>query len=241
MSFRDLAHPRSGLGRAAILVSLLLLTVASLSAQRLIVTPALPTSDDAISLVIPYCLFQTPPIISGHTITLTGFAIPPPCAAPPFQPASTLYPLPHLEAGAYTVIYNALGASETAVFEVTPPASSLYLRQGRFVVTATFTLPGSVATSARAIPLSDKAGFFWFFDSANVELVVKILDGTALNGHNWVFISSLTDVVFTVTVRDQGAHAAHVCAVPGATVDNCAKTYTSIGGTNRNFIDLDSF
>lgn len=240
MSFEALTRPRSGRGRAATLVSLLLIGT-SLSAQRLVVTPALPTSDDAISLVIPYCLFQTPPTISGHTITLVGFAIPPPCPAPPFVPASTLYPLPHLETGPYTVIYNALGTSETAVFEVSPPATSLYLHQGRFLVTASFTLPGGGATSARAIPLSEKAGFFWFVDSSNVELVVKILDGTAVNGHDWVFISSLTDIAFTLTVKDQGAHATGQCKVPGATIDNCTKTYTSAGGTNRNFIDVGSF
>jgi hypothetical protein len=241
MSFAALTLPRSGFGRAAILVALLLLAGASLSAQRLIVTPVLPTSDDAISLVIPYCFFQTPPVLSGHTITLTGFAFPPPCAAPPFLPASTLYPLPHLEAGAYTVVYNALGASETAVFEVSPPASSLYLQQGRFLVTASFKLPGGSATGARAIPLSEKAGFFWFFDSSNVELVVKILDGTAFNGHHWVFISSMTDVAFTLTVKDQGAHVAGGCKIPGATVDNCTKTYTSVAGSNHNFIDVNSF
>jgi hypothetical protein len=242
VSFDPLARPRSGLGRAAILVSLLLIGT-SLPAQRLIVTPVLPTSDDAISLVLPYCLFQTPPTISGHMITLDGFAILPPCPAPPFVPASTLYPLPPLEAGAYTVIYNALGTSETAVFEVTPPASGLFLHQGRFSVTASFRLPGAGggATSARAIPLSEKAGFFWFIDSSNVELVVKILDGTAVNSHYWVFISSMTDIAFTLTVKDQGAHATGQCKVPGATIDNCFKTYTSAGGTNRNFIDVGSF
>jgi hypothetical protein len=45
-------------------------------------------------------------------------------------------------------------------------------------------------------------GFFWFFDPANLELAVKVLDGTAVNGHFWVFFGALTDVRYIVTVFD---------------------------------------
>ncbi|MEM8929965.1 MAG: hypothetical protein AAGE94_02255 [Acidobacteriota bacterium] len=53
-----------------------------------------------------------------------------------------------------------------------------------------------------AIPLADDTGGFWFFDPANVEVTVKVLDGRVLNGHFWVFNGSLTNVEYTLTVTD---------------------------------------
>lgn len=46
------------------------------------------------------------------------------------------------------------------------------------------------------------SGQFWFFDAANFEMQVKVLDGCAINGHHWVFFSATTDVGFTLTVDD---------------------------------------
>ena len=45
-------------------------------------------------------------------------------------------------------------------------------------------------------------GYFWFFDPANVELVVKVLDGRGVNGHFWVFYGALSDVEYQVVVTD---------------------------------------
>ena len=50
--------------------------------------------------------------------------------------------------------------------------------------------------------LTAETGDFWFFDGANIEMVVKVLDGCALNGHYWVFATGLTDVGVTTTVQD---------------------------------------
>jgi len=52
------------------------------------------------------------------------------------------------------------------------------------------------------VALSDDTGYFWFFDSANVEVVVKVLDGCAINGHRWVFAAGLTDVRVKLFVVD---------------------------------------
>ncbi len=54
----------------------------------------------------------------------------------------------------------------------------------------------------RTIPHSDNTGFFWFFDRSNVELIVKILDGTRVNGSFWLFFGGLSDVEYTITVTD---------------------------------------
>ena len=43
---------------------------------------------------------------------------------------------------------------------------------------------------------------FWFFAEDNLEILLKILDGTAVNGRHWVFYASLSNVRFTVTITD---------------------------------------
>ena len=52
------------------------------------------------------------------------------------------------------------------------------------------------------MPLTGDTGAFWFFDPANLELMIKVLDGRAVNGYFWVFYGSLSNVEFTVTVTD---------------------------------------
>jgi hypothetical protein len=49
---------------------------------------------------------------------------------------------------------------------------------------------------------TDQTGFFWFFNSASKELVVKIVDGRGFNGKFWFFYGALSDVEYTITVTD---------------------------------------
>ena len=70
-------------------------------------------------------------------------------------------------------------------------------------VTIDFIDPQTGATRhARAVPFSQESGAFWFFDPDNLELFVKVLDGSAVNGHTWVFYGGLTDVEYTLRVED---------------------------------------
>ena len=74
---------------------------------------------------------------------------------------------------------------------------------GRFRVEVRFTDPRSNLPGAgHAVPLTSDTGGFWFFDASNAELIIKILDGRALNGHFWVFMGALSDVEYTITVTD---------------------------------------
>jgi hypothetical protein len=50
--------------------------------------------------------------------------------------------------------------------------------------------------------LSLESGYFWFFGPANIELVVKVLDGRSVNGNFWVLYGALSDVDYTITVTD---------------------------------------
>jgi hypothetical protein len=83
---------------------------------------------------------------------------------------------------------------------------------GRFRVGVQFTDPrnGQAATGA-PVPLTSDTGAFWFFAPANLELVVKVIDGRAVNGHFWVFHGALSDVGYTITVTDSvtGAQRAY--------------------------------
>jgi hypothetical protein len=49
---------------------------------------------------------------------------------------------------------------------------------------------------------SDDSGIFWFFDPENWEMLVKVLDGCALNGHYWIFAAATTNVEYTLRVTD---------------------------------------
>jgi hypothetical protein len=74
---------------------------------------------------------------------------------------------------------------------------------GRFQVEVGWTIKSTGASgTGGALPGSDQTGTFWFFDRANTEVVVKILDGRMLNGHFWVFYGSVTDVEYRIRVTD---------------------------------------
>jgi hypothetical protein len=78
--------------------------------------------------------------------------------------------------------------------------------------------------SGVATRLSADTGYFWFFNSANVELVVKVLDGTAINGHYWVFYGALSNVNYSIRVTDTQTGARKV-------YDNPQGLMASVGDT----------
>ena len=49
---------------------------------------------------------------------------------------------------------------------------------------------------------SDTSGLFWFFDADNWEVLVKVLDGCAINQRFWVFAAATTNVEYTLRVTD---------------------------------------
>lgn len=50
--------------------------------------------------------------------------------------------------------------------------------------------------------LSGETAAFTFFSPENVELLVNVIDGRAINGRYWVFAASLSNVAYTLRVRD---------------------------------------
>lgn len=47
-----------------------------------------------------------------------------------------------------------------------------------------------------------QGGVLWFFDRSNPELLVKVLDGCAIDGYFWVYISAGTDVGVDLLIGD---------------------------------------
>jgi hypothetical protein len=78
----------------------------------------------------------------------------------------------------------------------------LCLDGSRFAVEVTWTTRDGASGAGHARPLTADTGTFWFFAGANLDLVVKVLDGCGVNRHHWVFAGGLTDVDTTITVTD---------------------------------------
>jgi len=106
--------------------------------------------------------------------------------------------------------------------------SALCLNGARFEARISWSVP-SQGTSGQGHPMTLTAdtGAYWFFTSNNIEVVVKVVDGRAYNGKYWVFVGALTDVQYTLTVRD--------------VVTGVVKTYTHPAGTLESFADTSAF
>jgi photosystem II stability/assembly factor-like uncharacterized protein len=96
-------------------------------------------------------------------------------------------------------------------------ARTLCLNDSRFSATADFrATPEGPSTPARAVPLTNDTGSFWFFDPSNIELVVKVLNGCSVNDDYWAFAGGLTNVGVELKVSD--------------TLTGAFKTYSSPAG-----------
>ncbi|HEX2163415.1 MAG TPA: PKD domain-containing protein [Thermoanaerobaculia bacterium] len=73
------------------------------------------------------------------------------------------------------------------------------------------------AGRVRRLQGSESTGFFWFFNPDSIDLIVKIIDGTVVNEHVWVFYGALTDVIYDLKVTD--------------TLTNQTKTYRNLANS----------
>jgi hypothetical protein len=74
------------------------------------------------------------------------------------------------------------------------------------------------------IPDTAVTGDFWFYSPDNIDVVVKVLDGRVINGKFWVFVGSLSNVGYTVTVTDTVTAAVKIYTNPQGTVGSIADT-----------------
>jgi hypothetical protein len=176
-----------------------------------------------------------PPAVSGNQIEVAATTAPP-CANEPALHTAEL-PVGPLPAGTYVAELTIDGTSAaTRVLPVAPPGTALALLSGRFLVMVTRDGPPGPTYFGNAVRLGDESGYFWFFDSANLEITAKVLDGREVNGKIWVFLASMTNVAWTATVYDLGDGT---CA---ANLAACSqRTYVNPAGRNGNFVDTSAF
>ncbi len=92
--------------------------------------------------------------------------------------------------------------------------TALCLQDDRYEVRADWRV-GEESGAAFGVPRTSDTGMFWFFGPDNVELIVKVLDGCGVNGHRWVLMGGLTDVVVDVSVVDSETGEAKMYGSPG--------------------------
>lgn len=102
------------------------------------------------------------------------------------------------DTGEYTLSLACSSASASC----TPSATALCLNNNRFRVEARWQDSNFKTGNGTAVALTGDSGYFWFFNSANIELVVKALDACGVNSRFWVFSAGLTNVQVTLTVTD---------------------------------------
>lgn len=107
---------------------------------------------------------------------------------------------------------------------------NLCVQANRFSIHVNWTnryVQPPVSGVGTAIAITSDTGYFWFFNSSNVELIIKVLDGRAVNGKFWVFYGALSDVEYTVFVTDTQTAATH--------------NYFSANGNLKSVADINAF
>ena len=89
-----------------------------------------------------------------------------------------------------------------------PDAETLCLQDSRFSVVVKWRTGDGRSGAASVVHAgSNDSGLFWFFNRENWEVLIKVLDGCAVNGYVWVYGASTTDVGYRIVVTDTVAGA----------------------------------
>ncbi len=100
-------------------------------------------------------------------------------------------------------------ASEVFLVEAGDPAGTCEssaerrcLQDSRYAVTVDWQTAAGSGRGRVVHAGTNDSGLFTFFDRNNWEVLIKVLDGCALNGHVWVFGASTTDLGYVIRVTD---------------------------------------
>lgn len=108
--------------------------------------------------------------------------------------------------GAFASTYAAISELLETQSGITPApcvatATTMCLGDNRFAVTAQWT-SAERSGYGEGVRLTPDTGYFWFFASTNVEIVVKVLNSCSAGSRFWVFAGGLTNVNVVLRVRD---------------------------------------
>ena len=122
-----------------------------------------------------------------------------------------------LRAGDFEVVELGWKPSTVPPGSCAPADIRLCLNGGRFQVEVQWTANGG-SGSGHAVSLTSDTGYFWFFNDANVEAVVKVLNACASSRPRfWVFAGGLTNVRVHLTVTDTRTGAVKTYDNPAGT------------------------
>lgn len=145
------------------------------------------------------------------------------------QTGSTNFPTAYAYQASKASADNVYDAFITKISQYSCKAGgeTLCLGGSRFSAEVEWRTPTGDIGKGQAVPMTIESGYYWFFGEGNVELFVKLLDSRAVNGHFWFFWAALTDVQYTITVRDHETGA--------------VKTYNGVQGIQSSGNDIYAF
>lgn len=98
-----------------------------------------------------------------------------------------------------------------------PDVQTFCLNGGRFRVQVDWQSPKAAGKGSAVSLSSADSGLFWFFAPESWELLVKVLNGCAVNGRHWVFTAAATNAGYRLTVVDTATGRAKVYRNPLST------------------------
>jgi outer membrane protein assembly factor BamB len=99
-------------------------------------------------------------------------------------------------------VYAVRGGGEPCA----PDSTRACLGGGRFGVEVGWRDGQGQPRTAKLVPFgAEDSAIFRFADPANWEMLVKVLDGCAINGHFWVFSAATTNLEFNLEVTDSAS------------------------------------
>lgn len=130
------------------------------------------------------------------------------------------FPLPELDTGLYRILAQRRREGDVSEFWAQSKTLVEVEKLGRLIddrFRVTVAWRDSRGQIGRGVPVpvtedrETDSAIFYFFGDDNWELLVKVLDGCAINNHHWVFASASTDVEYVLTVEDlvSGAEAVY--------------------------------
>jgi len=109
---------------------------------------------------------------------------------------------------------QASATTRTSDAPCAPSATEMCLNNNRFRVQALFQTTGTSSGQAHAVKLTVDSGYLRFFNEANIEAVVKVLDGCGVNSRYWFFAGGLTNVRVVLAVTDTQTQTTRVYMNP---------------------------
>lgn len=113
---------------------------------------------------------------------------------------------------------------EVSQYSASKMDQELNLINSRFKAAIDFSIPNIGSGKGNVGLATDYSGAFWFRDSSDLNVYIKIIDGRAINGHYWLYYTSLTGAEYSLKVTD--------------TETGKLKTYKNPLGTSTYGVDM---